>query len=106
MTFYIASKVMDIVVQGLDESKSVTIISQQYEKVSEAIIEGLGRSTTYLYARGGVSKEETQVLYCVVSRLELSTLKTIVRDIDPKAFIAVEAVSDVSGGSFTTKSHH
>ncbi|MNC68121.1 hypothetical protein D3C75_1186840 [compost metagenome] len=97
---------MDIVVQGLDESKSVTIISKHYEQVSEEIIKGLGRSTTYLYARGGVSKDEIQVLYCVVSRLELSTLKGIVRDIDPKAFIAVEAVSDVSGGSFTDKSHH
>lgn len=105
-TFYIASKVMDIVVQGLDESKSVTIISQQYEEISEAIIKSMGRTTTYLYARGGVSKEEIQVLYCVVSRLELSNLKSVVREIDPKAFIAVESVSDVTGGSFADKSHH
>lgn len=105
-TFYIASKVMDIVVQGLDESKSVTIISHHFEEISEAIINSMGRTTTYLYARGGVSKEEIQVLYCVVSRLELSSLKAVVRDIDPKAFIAIEAVSDVTGGSFTNKSHH
>ncbi|MNJ58329.1 hypothetical protein D3C77_539580 [compost metagenome] len=105
-TYYIASKVMDIVVQGLDESKSVTIISQQYEEISDAIIKSMGRTTTYLYARGGVSKEEIQVLYCVVSRLELSNLKSVVREIDPKAFIAIESVSDVTGGSFADKSHH
>ncbi|MFM9278291.1 YitT family protein [Paenibacillus jiagnxiensis] len=105
-TFYIASKVMDIVVEGLDESKSVTIITSDYEEVAEAIMSRLGRSTTYLYARGGFTKEDTQVIYCVVSRVELSTLKTVVREIDPKAFIAVEDVADVSGGSFTKKQAH
>lgn len=105
-TFYIASKVMDIIVEGLDESKSVTIISQHYEEISEAIIQKMGRTTTYLYGRGGVSKQDTQVLYCVVSRLELSSLKTVVREIDPKAFIAIETVSDVIGSNFSDKSHH
>ncbi|GAA0137275.1 YitT family protein [Paenibacillus sp. YSY-4.3] len=105
-TYYIASKVMDVIVQGLDESKSVTIITKQYEEVAEAIMNSLGRSTTYLYARGGISKEETQVIYCVVSRLELSMLKTVVREIDPKAFIAVETVSDVTGGSFADEKAH
>ncbi|MUG47565.1 YitT family protein [Paenibacillus woosongensis] len=105
-TYYIASKVMDIIVQGLDESKSVTVITRQYEEVAEAIMNSLGRSTTYLYARGGISKEETQVIYCVVSRLELSMLKTVVREIDPKAFIAVETVSDVTGGSFADEKAH
>ncbi|WP_018887107.1 YitT family protein [Paenibacillus massiliensis] len=105
-TFYIASKVMDIVVEGLDESKSVTIITSEYEEMSEAIMTRLGRSTTYLYARGGFTKEETQVIYCVVSRLELSTLKSVVQEVDKSAFVAVEDVADVYGGGFTKKGAH
>ncbi|MFC4778883.1 YitT family protein [Paenibacillus sp. GCM10023252] len=105
-TFYIASKVMDIVVQGLDESKSVTIISSEYEEISEAIMERLGRSTTYIYARGGYSREDTQMLYCVVTRLELAKLKSVVHEIDQSAFIAVQNVADVHGGNFEKKAIH
>ncbi|ANS75067.1 hypothetical protein AWM70_11015 [Paenibacillus yonginensis] len=105
-TYYIASKVMDIVVEGLDESKSVTIISKEYEEISQAIMDRLGRSTTFMYARGGYTKEDTQVVYCVVSRLELAKLKAIVTEIDRNAFLAVEHVSDVSGGNFAKKSIH
>ena len=105
-TFYIASKVMDVVVEGLNESKSVTIISSEYEEVSQAILDRLGRSTTFLYGRGGYSKEETQIIYCVVTRLELAKLKAVVQEIDEKAFIAIESVSDVLGGNFQKNSIH
>ncbi|MCE5169702.1 YitT family protein [Paenibacillus profundus] len=105
-TFYIASKVMDVVVEGLNESKSVTIISSEYEEVSQAILDRLGRSTTFLYGRGGYSKEDTQIIYCVVTRLELAKLKAVVQEIDEKAFIAIESVSDVLGGNFQKNSIH
>ncbi|MCG7410171.1 YitT family protein [Paenibacillus sp. ACRRX] len=105
-TFYIASKVMDVVVEGLNESKSVTIISSEYDEVSEAIQDRLGRSTTFLYGRGGYSKEDTQIIYCVVTRLELAKLKAIVHEIDDKAFIAIESVSDVLGGNFQKNNIH
>lgn len=105
-TYYIAIKLIDIVVEGLDESKSVTIISAEYEEVSQAIIDRLGRSTTLIQARGGYSKDETQMIYCVVSRLELAKLKAIVQSIDENAFIAIEHVSDVMGGGFSKGSIH
>jgi len=105
-TYYIAIKMIDIVVEGLDESKSVTIISGEYAEISEAIHDRLGRSTTLISAQGGYSKEETKVIYCVVSRLELAKLKTIVQEIDSKAFIAVEHVSDVMGGGFDKSGAH
>ncbi|MNZ88238.1 hypothetical protein D3C78_1071250 [compost metagenome] len=104
-TYYIAIKVIDIVVEGLDESKSVTIISSEYEEISEAIMDRLGRSTTMIKARGGYSKEDTQMIYCVVSRLEVAKLKTIVQSIDQSAFIAIEHVADVMGGGFSKGSH-
>ncbi|WP_028559521.1 YitT family protein [Paenibacillus pinihumi] len=105
-SFYIAAKVMDIVVEGLDESKSVTIISSEFEEISQAIMDRLGRSTTYFYAKGGYSKTETQVVYCVVTRLELAKLKTIVQEIDPSAFISIQHVSDVLGGNMEKKNIH
>lgn len=105
-TYYMASKVMDIVVEGLNESKSVTIISHEYEEISQTIQDRLGRSTTFMYARGGYSKEDTQVIYCVVTRLELAKLKALVQEIDPKAFIAIEHVSDVLGGNFEKNAIH
>ncbi|MUT65307.1 YitT family protein [Paenibacillus sp. NEAU-GSW1] len=106
VTYYLATKVMDIVVEGIEESKSVTIISHSYEEISETIMTRLGRSTTYIQARGGYSREETQMVYCVVSRLEVAKLKAIVQEIDPKAFIAIEHVSDVLGGNFAKKEIH
>ncbi len=106
LAYYIAIKVIDIVVEGLEESKSVTIISKEHTDISQAIMDRLGRSTTLLQARGGYSGDELQVIYCVVSRLELAKLKSIVQEIDEKAFIAVEHVSDVMGGNFSKSSIH
>lgn len=105
ITYYIAIKVIDIVVEGLNESKSVTIISQKYEQISQEIVERLGRTTTLMHATGGFSGQETKVIYCVVSRIELSKLKSIVQQHDANAFIAVESVADVIGGSFRETAH-
>jgi uncharacterized membrane-anchored protein YitT (DUF2179 family) len=106
LAYYIAIKVIDIVVEGLEESKSVTIISKEHVDISQAIIDRLGRSTTLLQARGGFSGDDLQVVYCVVSRLELAKLKSIVHEYDEKAFIAIEHVSDVLGGNFSKNSIH
>ncbi|RKP53806.1 YitT family protein [Cohnella endophytica] len=105
-TFYIAAKVMDIVVEGLDESKSATIISGEYEEISEAIMDRLGRNTTLIYAKGGYTKEDTQLIFCVVTRLEIAKLKSVVHEIDPRAFISVQNVADVLGGNIEKKSIH
>lgn len=105
-TYYIAAKVMDIVVEGLNESRSVTIISKEYEEISQAIMDRLGRTTTFIYAKGGYLQEDTQMIYCVLTRLELAKLKTVVEEIDENAFIAIQSVSDVLGGNFDKKSIH
>lgn len=105
-TYYIAYKVIDIVVEGMDESKSVTIISSHYDIISQAIMDRLGRNTTFIYARGGFSQEDTKMIFCVVSRLELAKLKAIVQSIDSKAFITIEHVADVLGANFKKKAIH
>lgn len=106
VVYYLASKVIDIVVEGLNESKSVTIISQKYDEISQEIIKKLGRSTTLMHATGGFSGQDVKVIYCVVSRIELSKLKSLVQLKDAQAFIAVESVADVVGGSYSRQGVH
>lgn len=105
-TYYIAYKLIDIVVEGLDESRSVTIITPDYEEVAQAIMDRLGRGTTLIYANGGYTNEETRIIYCVMTRLEVAKLKSIVQEIDSKAFIAIQNVADVLGSNFQKNKIH
>jgi len=106
ITYYVASKVMDIVIEGLDESKSAIIISDQYEAITEVLMARLGRGVTILNGVGGYSREEKLVLYVVVTRLEISKLKSLIDDIDENAFVAISDVHDVMGGKFKKRNIH
>ncbi|MGL5514813.1 MAG: YitT family protein [Sporomusa sp.] len=106
ITYYVASKVMDIVIGGLDESKSAIIISDQYEAIAEILMARLGRGVTILNGIGGYSREEKIVLYVVVTRLEISKLKSLIDEIDESAFIAISDVHDVMGGKFKKRNIH
>jgi uncharacterized membrane-anchored protein YitT (DUF2179 family) len=99
LTYYIASKVMDIVVEGLDEAKCVMIVSEKYEEVAEAISARLGRGVTFLEGEGGYLHRKMKVIYVVVTRIEISKLKSIITDKDENAFLTISNVSDVMGGS-------
>ncbi|MBT9282272.1 MAG: YitT family protein [Hydrogenibacillus schlegelii] len=106
IAYYVAYRVIDIVLTGLEEMKSVVIISDRAEAIGEAIIARLGRGVTYLTGVGGYSKEEKKLLYCVVTRLEVTKLKSIVQDLDPAAFVIFENVHDVLGGRFNKRAIH
>jgi len=106
IAYFVAFKSIDVVVEGLDESKSVTIISNKPDEISTAILNNLGRGVTHIYGKGGCSGEDKEILFSVISRLELSTLKSIINEIDPDAFIAVEHVHEVLGGSFQKRAVH
>lgn len=106
ITYAIAYKAIDLVMGGFEESKSVVIISEKSVEISEAVISRLGRGVTHFYAKGGYTEEEKEVLFCVVSRLELAKLKTIVFDFDPQAFMTVEVLQDVHGGRFDKRAIH
>jgi uncharacterized membrane-anchored protein YitT (DUF2179 family) len=106
IAYFIAYKTIDVVVEGLDESKSVMIISDKPDEISEAILYRLGRGVTHIYGKGGYTQEEKELLYCIVTRLEVAKLKSIVSEIDPHAFVAIEHVHDVLGGRFKKKSIH
>lgn len=106
MAYYIAFKVIDIVVEGLNESKSVWIISDQYKDIGDALVDRLGRGVTYLNGEGGFSGDDKKVIFCVITRLEEAKLKSIVTELDPAAFLAVGNIHDVKGGRFKKKDIH
>lgn len=105
LTYYIAAKTIDAVIQGLDETKAVIVVSNEYEEMAAAINKQLGRSVTKLQGKGGYSDDEKDVLYVVVTRLELTKLKQIVSDIDQKAFVTVMATQEAHGGNFKAQIH-
>lgn len=106
IAYYIAYKMIDIVIEGFDESKAVWIISDEYREIGEAIMSRLGRGVTYLNGEGGFTGGDKKVLFVVVTRLEEAKLKSIVTDMDPGAFLAVGNIHDVKGGRFKKRDIH
>lgn len=106
LAYYIAYKTIDIVVDGLNESKSVWIISDQIDEIGDAILSRLGRGVTYLSGEGGFSGDPKKVIFCVITRLEEAKLKEIVNYYDENAFLAVGNIHDVKGGRFKKKAIH
>ncbi|MDF9842369.1 MULTISPECIES: YitT family protein [unclassified Paenibacillus] len=106
IAYYIAFKMIDVTLEGLDQSKSVWIISDKFRDIGEALTERLGRGVTYLDGEGGFSGENKKVIFVVITRLEEAKLKSIVEDWDSDAFIAIGNIHDVKGGRFKKKSIH
>lgn len=103
MTYFIASKVIDAVMEGINSSKSVRIISDEACYIGQALIEKLDISVTYFRGVGGYTGQDKDLIYCVISRLELPKMLEIVKEIDPKAFVSVVDVHEVYGGRFRKK---
>ncbi|WP_026583901.1 YitT family protein [Bacillus sp. J33] len=106
LAYFIAFKTIDIVIRGLDESKSAWIISERHKVIGEAILARLGRGVTYLNGEGAYTGDDKKVIFCVITRLEEAKLKAIVEEIDPNAFLAVADIAEVRGGRFKKKAIH
>ncbi len=100
ISLYIGTKVMDFVIEGLNPKKAVTIISKSPDRIAKMIDEDIGRGITILNGRGYFSKRETDVLYAVISKTQLSRTKRMIRKIDADAFVVVHDVRDVYGNGF------
>ncbi len=97
LTYFIAYKVIDAVLEGLNSSKSVRIISNKAEDIGQTLITDYDISVTYLKGIGGYSKQDKTLIYCVVSRLEMSKVKEVVKQYDENAFLSVVDVHEVYG---------
>lgn len=102
ITYIAASKTLDFIVEGIEEYIGVTIISSNSEEIRRMIIEKLGRGVTVYDGRGGYElegeKRPIEILYTVVTRLEISKLNSEIERIEPKAFIVMHPVKDTKGG--------
>lgn len=98
ITYIVVIKIMDSVIVGLDETKSVLIISAKSKAIADAIVHKLGLGLTIMYGRGGFSGDEREILYVIAERLQLAELKDLILTEDPAAFIAIENLHEVSNG--------
>ncbi len=97
LTYFITSKVIDIVEHGMEQAKSVMIITDRGEEIADAIHTQLGRTCTSMEGRGRISSGTKTVLYCVITRIEVSTLRKIIHDMDGSAFVAISDVTEIVG---------
>lgn len=98
MTYIVAFKMMDIVIAGLEELKSVLIMCAEPEKLSKIITHQLGLGLTFIKGKGGYSGEDRDILFIIVERLDLAELKEIVVREDPTAFMAIETLHEAVYG--------
>jgi uncharacterized membrane-anchored protein YitT (DUF2179 family) len=98
VTYFAASKTVDFLIHGLEEYTAITIMSEKNDEIRLAIVRDLQRGVTVYKGRGGLSDTEQDILFCVVTRLEIGRVKTVVRELDKKAFIVVNPLADAEGG--------
>lgn len=97
---YVATKIMEFVIEGVNPKKAVTIISKKPEDIAERVTAFMNRGVTVLAGHGYYTKEQKEVLYIVISKQEVVKLKKIVKEVDKDAFIAIHDVRDVFGEGF------
>ncbi|MDT0163223.1 YitT family protein [Bacillus sp. AG4(2022)] len=106
IAYFVAFKTIDITITGLEESKSVWVISDNYRQIGDAINSRLGRGVTYLSGEGAYSGDDKKVIFCVINRLEEAKLKEIVEGLDPSVFLAIGDIAEVRGGRFKKQDIH
>ena len=95
ITYYVGQNAVDFIVEGLDRSKSVMIITEKAEDVSLALMEAFECGTTKIPAKGGFTNVDRTVIYFVVNRFQIARMKNIVHTIDPAAYLTISEVADV-----------
>lgn len=106
VTYFTAAKTLDFVLYGIDQYKAITIVSDNSVIIRERISTELNRGVTVFKGYGGRSGLEKDILYCVITRLEISKVKAIVREVDPLAFIVTNAVTGAEGSAIKNKFLH
>ena len=100
ISLLVSAKMIDIIQEGIYSAKGVTIITNKEEELRKRIMEDTGRGITLIDAKGGYTQKEIGMLYCVVGQYQLIKVKTIVKEVDPSAFMIVADVHEVIGNGF------
>jgi uncharacterized membrane-anchored protein YitT (DUF2179 family) len=98
LTYFAASKTVDFLIHGVEEYTAVIIISERSEEIRQVILRDLQRGVTVYKGRGGLTNSEQDILFCVVTRLEIGRIKTAAHAVDTGAFIVVYPLADAEGG--------
>lgn len=107
LTYVAAARTLDFVIHGIEEFTAITIISPTKSEAIRVRITGeLERGVTVYHGRGGTTDAEQDILYCVVTRLEIGKVKGIVREEDPMAFVVTHALGDAEGRNIKKAVHH
>ncbi|MFD0792159.1 YitT family protein [Mucilaginibacter litoreus] len=112
LTYYTASRMINFVIEGLEEYTGVTIISGQNQRIKEMLVMQLGRGITIYKGERGFLKDSfdvshpVDIVFTVVTRLELRRLKDLVHEIDPKAFIFTSIIKEAAGGVLKRRARH
>ncbi|MGN6396847.1 MAG: YitT family protein [Mucilaginibacter sp.] len=112
LTYYTASRTISFVIEGLEEYTGVTIISSQSETIKRELVMTLGRGITIYKGERGFLKDSfdvsspTDIIFTVVTRLEVRRLRNLVHEIDPKAFIFTSTIKEAAGGVLKKRARH
>ncbi|HEY1013010.1 MAG TPA: YitT family protein [Herpetosiphonaceae bacterium] len=106
LTYIAASKTIDFLTHGIEQYNAILITSTESDAIRQAILRNLQRGVTIYPARGGRTNAPQETVYCVVTRLEIGSIKTIALTIDPTAFILVHPLADVDGGVVSNRGAH
>lgn len=104
LTYFITFKIIDLVEVGLEQAKAAMIITDNADELADSIYRRLGRTCTFITAEGLVSGSKKTVLYCVITRVEVSELKRIISESDVSAFVTISEVSEILGNHIKKRS--
>lgn len=100
LMLYVATKLMNYIIEGMSSKRAVTIISNKYDEIAEKVNHEMDRGVTVLTGYGYYTKKEKDILYIIISKQEITQLRKIIKEIDKEAFITVQDVRDVFGEGF------
>lgn len=110
ITYLAASKTLDFLVEGIEEYIGVTIVSKHHEEIRTAILEKLGRGVTMYTGKGGYGRtgerQEHDIIYTVITRLEINKINAEIEQLDPEAFVVMHSVKDTKGGMIKKRPLH
>ena len=96
ITFFVVIKIMDMVIMGIDEMKSVMIFSSRPDEIANSLMYEMGLGLTLIQGRGGFTREKKEIIFLMAERLQLAEIKLHVHSLDPEAFIAIENLHEVA----------
>ncbi len=106
LTYLAASKTIDFLLHGIEQFTAVVIVSEKSDEIRDKIVGMLNRGVTVYRGRGGLTGKEMNILYCVVTRLEIGRVKSVAMDVDESAFIVIHPLLDVVGGIIKRPAFH